>query len=337
MDQSKPSPNPEQGKKEKDRVKPEEKETATQKSIDAARQLYCTQLRTAKANQKAGEKAYERAVRIYRKKKKLFEWTENNYRIYRDLDICLDTELTTGNAALTENVVNYNKLSGALYANLTQITAAVKTLKTKVSALRDQASVLENFKNDQCNATQWALLTGKNMENGKTDAPMPPARERPEACKDSDKVYEELILVPKKVLVFDVDSLLQSSADVTGIQTFSNVGVLTQLQADLSKASTALVTQVQTSVKARTADMAAVQTDLVASVQECTKAGVDEYNKISINHAAHFSVQFLCQPDCGCVKPWQEAVIAPRLEDCESRICRIGEVVRSVYRGGAVE
>jgi hypothetical protein len=213
----------------------------------------------------------------------------------------------------------------------------VKTLKTKVSALRDQASVLENFKNDQCNATQWALLTGKNLENCKTDQPPVVPRERPEACKDADKTYEELIAIPKKVLVFDVDSLLQSSADVTGIQTFSNIGVLTGLQGELSKASAGLVTQIQTAVKARTADMVTVQTDLIAAVQDCTKAGVDEFNKISLCHAAHFSIQFLCQPDCGCVKPWQEAVIAPRLEDCECRICRIGEVVRSVYRGGAVE
>jgi hypothetical protein len=337
MDQPKPSPNPEQGKKDKDRVRSEERETATQKSIDAARQLYCNNLRTTKSNQKAGEKAYERSLRIYRKKKKLFEWTENNYRIYRDLDICLDTELTTGNAALTANVTGYNKLSAGLYANLTQITAAVKTLKTKVSALRDQASVLENYKNDQCNATQWALLTGKNMENCKGEAPLPAPRERPEACKDADKIYEELIHIPKKVLVFDVDSLLQSSADVTGIQTFSNISVLTQLQTDLSKATTGLVTQIQAAVKARTADLATAQTDLITAVQDCTKAGVDEYNKISVCHAAHFSVTFLCQPDCGCVKPWQETVIVPRLEDCERRICRIGEVVRSVYRGGAVE
>lgn len=337
MEQPKPSNVPDQGKKDKERGKPEEKETATQKSIDAARQLYCTNLRTSKADQKAGEKAYERAVKIYRKKKKLFEWTENNYRIYRDLDICLDTELATGNAALTDNVTNYNKVSVALYTNLTKITAAVRDLKTKISTLRDQASVLENYKNDQCNATQWALLTGKNMENCKTDAPPPVPRERPEVCRDADKIYEELIHIPKKVLVFDVDSLLQSSADVTGVQTFSNVAVLTKLQTDLSTASTALVTQVQAAVKARTADMATVQADLVTAVQDCTKAGVDEYNKISVCHAAHFSVQFLCQPDCGCVKPWQETVIAPRLEDCECRICRIGEVVRSTYRGGGGE
>ena len=104
MEQPKPSNVPDQGKKEKERVKPEEKETATQKSIDAARQLYCTNLRTSKADQKAGEKAYERAVRIYRKKKKLFEWTELNYRIYRDLDICLDTELEIGRASCRERV-----------------------------------------------------------------------------------------------------------------------------------------------------------------------------------------------------------------------------------------
>jgi hypothetical protein len=337
MEQPKPSNNPDQGKKDKERIKPEEKESPTQKSIAAARQLYCTNLRTAKSTQKASEKAYERAVRIYHKKKKLFEWTELNYRIYRDLDICLDTELATGNACLNTNVTNYNTVAGLLYANLTKITATVKDLKTKISGLRDQASVLDNYRNDQCNATQWALLTGKNMENCKGDAPPPVPRERPDACRDADRIYEELIVIPKKVLVFDVDSLLQSSADVTGIQTFSNVSILTKLQTDLSTISGTLVTQIQTAVKARTADMITVQADLVTSVQDCTKAGVDEYNKVSVCSAAHFSVQFLCQPDCTCVKPWQETLNAPRLEDCECRICRICEVVKSTYRGGGVE
>ena len=79
----------------------EEKDTPTQKVISAARQLYCTNLQTCKADKASSEKTYERAVRIYRKKKKLFEWTEHNYRLYRDFDICFDTELTTGNISLT--------------------------------------------------------------------------------------------------------------------------------------------------------------------------------------------------------------------------------------------
>ncbi len=330
---TKPYTNQEQGRHKEQPCKCDEKDSSIKKSISTARQAYCTALKTAKSDKEAAEKAYERSLRIYRKKKKLFEWTENNYRVYRNLDVCLDTELKTSSASLTDNVKNYNALSTTLYTNLKAIVTGIKDLKTKVSALRDQASNLENYKNDQCNATQWTLLTGKNMENCKGDTDQPPPHERPEACKDADHIYHELITVPKKVLVFDVDSLLQSSADVVGIQTFSNISVLTAQQDTLSKAADAFVAQIQAALKARVTDLTAVQNDLVAAVQDCTKAGVDEFNKISIYSGAYHTIEVLCKPDCNCVKRGDEHNHRPRLEDCECKICDICKEVKNTYRG----
>jgi len=309
----------------------EEKDSPTQKVISTARELYCTNLHQCKADQKSSEKAYERAVRLYRKKKKLFEWTENNYRLYRNFDICLDNQLTTGNASLTANVKTYSTLSTALYTTLKQVVAGITDLKTKVSALRDQASNLDNYKNDQANATQWSLLTGKSMDNCKPENEGHHHRERPEACKDADLIYLDLIHVPKKVLVFDVDSLLQSAQDTVGIQTFTNIDILTTQQTALSAASTALVTQVTTALKARTADLVTTQADLVTAVQECTSAGVDRYNKTSICDGAHHTVEFLCCPDCKCVRPWEKDPHHPVLVDCECRICHICECVKNTY------
>jgi hypothetical protein len=316
-----------------------EKDTPTQKFISTARQLYCTNLHQSKADRTSSEKAYDRAVRLYRKKKKLFEWTENNYRLYRNFDICLDNELTTGNASLTANVKTYSALSTALYTSLKQVVAGITDLKTKISNLRDQASALDNYKNDQANAIQWSLLTGKSMDNCKPENEGHHHRERPEACKDADEIYHDLIAIPKKVLIFDVDSLLQSAADTVGIQTFTNIDILTTQQANLSTASTALVQQITTALKTRTTDLVTVQTDLVTSVQECTSAGVDKYNKISICSGAHHTVQFLCCPDCNCIhpveelgrRPGEEHGHHPRLEDCECRICRICEGVKNAY------
>jgi hypothetical protein len=311
----------------------DEKDCATQQVISTSRQIYCTDLRTAKANQKAAEKSYDRSVKIYRKKKKLFEWTEHNYRLYRDFDICIDNELTTGNNSLTANVKTYSTLSQTLYTNLKSIVAGIATLKTNVSALRDAASNLDNFKNDQANATQWTLLTGKVMDNCKGETnPRPP--ELPEACKDADQIYHDLIAIPKKVLVFDVQSLLMAATDTVGIQTFTNIDILTAQQTNLSTASTALVTQIQTTLKTRMTDLTAAQADLVTSVQECTTAGVNKYNAISICDGAHHTVEFLCCPDCICVKPDEEHAHHPHLVDCECRICKLGEVVKNVYRNG---
>jgi hypothetical protein len=309
----------------------EEKDSPTQKVISTARDLYCTNLHTCKADQKSAEKAYDRSVRLYRKKKMLFEWTENNYRLYRNFDICLDNQLTTGNASLTANVKTYSTLSTSLYTTLKQVVAGITDLKSKVSALRDQASSLDNYKNDQANATQWALLTGKSMDNCKPEEGHHP---RPEPCKDADLLYNDLIHVPKKVLVFDVDSLLQSAQDTVGIQTFTNIDILTTQQTALTTASAALVTQVTTSLKARTTDLATTQADLVAAVQECTTAGVNKYNVISICDGAHHTVQFLCCPDCKCVRPWETDPHRPVLEDCECRICHICECVKNVYPHG---
>jgi hypothetical protein len=313
----------------------EEKEGHTQKCISGLRQVYCTNLRSTKTDRESSEKAYERSVKIYKKKKKLFQWTEKNYRLYRDFDICIDNELTSGNTSLTANVAVYSALSQTLYTNLKSVVTSITDLKTKVGLLRDAASNLDNYKNDQANATQWTLLTGKTMDNCKPDGEPPPQRERPEACKDADVIYHELIAIPKRVLVFDANSLLQSATDTVGIQTFTNIDILTSQQVLLTTASTALVTQIQATLKLRTADIVTTQADLVTSVQECTTTGVDKYNKSCIYDGAYHTVKFLCCPDCKCVRPHEEGSHHPHLADCECKICKIGEVVKNVYRGEA--
>jgi hypothetical protein len=310
-----------------------EKDTPTGKCIHAARQLYCTNLRIAKGDKKSSGKAYGRSLKVYQKKKKLFEWTEKNYRLYRNLDICVDSELTAVSTSLTANVKSYATIATTLQTDLKSIVAKITDLKAKVGLLGDQAYNLDKYKNDQANATQWTLLTGKTMENCKPEHE-PPHFHRPEACHDADKIYGELITIPKKVLIPDVNSLLMSANDVTGIQTFTNVDTLTAQQTDLSAAATALVTQIQTTATTRQKDLATVQADLITTVQASAAAGVDKYTKGSIAHAAHCTIQFLCCPDCDCVKPWRPDNHEARLVDCECRICKIGDKIRLTYCGG---
>lgn len=314
---------PERGCKEKD--------SPTGKCIETARQVYCTNLQTAKGDEASSGKAYDRSVMIYHKKKKLFEWTEHNYRLYRDFDICVDNELTALTTSLTASVKTISGLSQDLYTNLKSVVTKIADLKTKIGALGDAAYNLDKYKNDQANATQWCLLTGKNVDNCKPEHEHHP--HRPEACNDADKIYHELITLTKKVLIADVNSLVQSASDTVGIQTFTNIDTLTTQQATFTTAAAALVTQVQATVKTRRTDLDNVQTDLSSAVQTCTNAGVDKYTKNSICHAAHCTIQFLCCPDCDCVRMLPCDVQEPRLVDCECRICVIGEKIRSTYRG----
>jgi len=326
-----PGNQPDPGRPEKD-CGCEERESHTGKAIATARQVYCTNLHASKSEQASAERAYDRSVVIYHKKKKLFEWTENNYRLYRDFDICVDSELTAVTASLTANVKAIATLNTTLYTSLKTIVAKISDLKTKVTALSDAAYNLDKYKNDQANATQWCLLTGKNMDNCKPEEHHH-HHHRPEACNDADKCYHELITITKKALIPDVNSLLQSATDTVGIQTFSNIDTLTTQQTAFTTAAAALVTQIQATVKTRRTDMDGAQTDLATAVQTCTSAGVDKYYKTSVSHAAHCTVQFLCCPDCGCVKPCKCDSHEPRLVDCECRICDIGEKIRSTYRG----
>src|SRR5215469_11611565 len=83
--------------------KVEEKKSPTEKSYSTARETYCTALHNARTDRNASKLAYHRSLKVYDMRKNLFVWTEKNYRMYRDLDLCLDTELTTGNASLTAN------------------------------------------------------------------------------------------------------------------------------------------------------------------------------------------------------------------------------------------
>jgi hypothetical protein len=310
----------------------EEKDYPTGKFIAASRQLYCANLHTAKADQASAEKAYDRSVLIYKKKKKLFEWTENNYRLYRDFDICVDSELTAVTTSLTTNVKSYASQSQTLYTNLKTLVTKIADLKTKISTLGDSAYNLEKYKNDQANATQWCLLTGKNVDNCKPEQEHH-HHHRPEACHDADGIYHELIAITKKVLIADINSLVQSTGDVVGIQTFTNTDTLTVQQTAFTTAVTALVTQVQATTKTRKGDVDTVQLELATAVQICTSAGIDKYTKTSTNHAAHCTVQFLCCPPCLCVKPTKPDVYEPHLGDCECKICQIGEKIRSTYRG----
>jgi hypothetical protein len=311
-----------------------DRQTPTEKSYNSARDTWCLALENARKDHDAARNTYDWSVIVYDKRKHLFEWTEKNYRLYRDLDLCLDTELTTGNASLTANVANYNNLYGTLYSTLsgpTGLTSNLKKLKALVVTLRDRASDLENYKNDQANATQWSLLTGENVE--KCNPPIKVPKERPDACRDTALLYHELIAITRRSLVLDVDYLIQSSADVTGIHTFSNVAALTTLQGQLSAASSSFVQQIQKTVAARSADLTKTQNDLVTAAQDCTKAGVDNFNKISVYSGAHHTVEFLCDPRCGCAHPLNPLVPDARLRDCECRICQIGERVKVDYPG----
>ena len=75
----------------------EDKDNLTQKTITAERQKICTTLYDTAGTVGEMEEKFEGERHIYYERKCMFTWTETNYRLYRNLDITVGTELVQTN------------------------------------------------------------------------------------------------------------------------------------------------------------------------------------------------------------------------------------------------
>jgi hypothetical protein len=198
-------------------------------------------------------------------------------------------------------------------------------------------------------------LTGKSPENCNDQTP--PI----DACKNAGTDITTLICKPKG-LAQDIDSIFQSSSDVIGIQIFSNIDSLDQLQKDLSTRSIAFEKQISDTMKARKADLDTMQADLVTSVKNITQTAVSRNFERATFEGYYDATKFLCCPSCACVPadgdgtpptgtpgtPYTKPTAntqgpnpppttdcpddcPPRLKDCEQAICDICDEVKATY------
>ena len=112
----------------------EENDTATQKTISAERAKYCDELYSVSGEVVKCETNYNGQMTLYEVKKCLFTWTEDNYRRYRNTEICVGTELLQSNDLIKENVSNYIKWSNDLSAKNKNIFKSFKDVKTKLKS-----------------------------------------------------------------------------------------------------------------------------------------------------------------------------------------------------------
>lgn len=333
-----------------------DKDNPTQISINKERRKYCNDLYEARGKTSQQETKFRGENDVFIEKKCLFIKTEENYLRYRNLDILIGTEILQTADSIKGSVDKFKKWNTDLSATLKKINKSIKEVKTKFSDLKDAGCRLESSIKDQCNKGQWRALTGKTSEkcNDKPGEPHPD-------CKEAARIIEELICRPKG-LIRDVDSLFQSSADVIGIQVFSNTDMLEPLQKDLDTYAKDLQKHINAVVKVREGDMKNLQTDLVNSVKEITKSAM-ERNSLRSDFEGHYdALRYLCCPPCDCVvepKPGNDDPdcgdnrsqdqqrrhggqghdddrdcyndCKPRLEECEDRICKICDEVDEAF------
>lgn len=307
----------------------EEKDNATQKSINTLRSEYCNKLYEAAGEVRKAEKTYDGQFKLYERKKCMFLWTEGNYRRYRNTEICIGTELMQSNDLIKENVSNYVRWGTELSTSLKNIFKSVKDVKAKMKDLQDAACKLEGCMNDSCNCTQMIILTGVVPKGCKEEHRQEEGKKPKAECEHAGQYLNDIVCM-SRALVFDVDSIFKSSSEIIGIQIFSNIGTLEPLQKTFSDRSKEIDKLLLETMKTRESDLKKIQEDLVKSVQETTKASSGRYSKRSDFEGSRRTIEYLCCPDCNCVEESEDPCKA-RLKKCECKICDICDDVQKTF------
>lgn len=313
-----------------------DKDNATQKSINTERRVLCNLLYETDGYVEQKQTQFNGENYVLQEKKCMFIHTEENYRRYRNFEICTGTELLQTNDSMKKNVAALNKLNTDLNKALTDITKQIKDVKSKFADLKSASCKLDDSVIDKCNAAQWKALTAKNGDNCKEDPKAPI-----DACKKTEEEINSLICIPKG-LGKDIDYIFQASNDVVGIQMFSNIESLDQLQKTLSDKSTKFEQLINETMKTRKSELDKLQDDLVASVKSITQTAMDRNSVRSDFEGYKAAASFLCCPPCKCVtitranidttdQNYSKKECNPRLQGCGSHICDLCKLVQVTF------
>jgi hypothetical protein len=262
---------------------------------------------------------------IYEHRKCRFIRTEKNYMMYRNLELSTGIELIRAFDRISDNVTTYVTENTALATALTDLVKALKAAKAKFGELRDSANKLEACCNDRCNRTQMMLLTGEKYDDC-DDKKYPDPGKRPADCANVKEVLEILIKKPAH-LSKDIDIILNSAADIVGVQTFSNINSLSQtFLPGIKNSAKAFDDFINDRIKGGNADVTKAQTDLSDSIKALTDADYALQNARIDLDATVGVKDFLCKPKCDCICEGDGS-----LEKCKCDICDICHEVTCIY------
>jgi hypothetical protein len=301
----------------------DEKERPVSTTIKTIRDQDCDKLQGLIGGLAEAEEHRKGSRQIFELKKCCFVGTEYNYQIYRNLELCVGVELTQASIEIKQDIANDIALGDSLAAALKNVGKATKDAKQKFSDLRKAACDLNICRNDKCNCTQILILTGKSPCEGDEQHKKPG---KP-ACPEAEHILTRLVEEPEYFFK-DSDVIFNAAADITGIQTFTNIKSLNDLQQTL----TTYITEFETSVKGKitqgTADLNQCQTDLNTVITDLTKSEYALYNKRDEVDAEKETIEYLCRNECDCIN---EESKEHRLKKCKNEICEICEQLDDIY------
>lgn len=297
------------------------------KTINKFREDYCSEMYVLLGETRTLEVRKTKLDELIGKKQCWFVWSERNYRINRNLDLLVGTELAQTNDSIKEAVKTYQNGNKNLADALKKLVKSVKDVRDKSKEFRDAACKLRDCKDDTCNCSQIYELTGEKTPGGGCGENAGPRSER-KGCSDTEvkDILNHLIKMPQSLFP-DVDAISKSATNVMGIQTFSNITTLDPMQAELAARIKKFGTQVAEGVKKSEGELKSAIDEFTKSKKELAKTDVELYAKRSDFEGLKKTVAYFCCLPCTCVED-SVGDLEQRLHKCEHSICDICKKVK---------
>lgn len=318
----------------------EKQKLPTQRTIDLIKETYCKNLKGLVGELSQSEVTYEGTLVTYNTKKCCFVKTEKNYRIIRNLELAVGVELVQTNEEIKKNVVLYNKQNDDLVKALKLVLTNTKEAKIKFGELRDAANKLSDCTKDSCNKSQMVLLGCKQADEC-NDNSKDTGDKLPDCCNDVCEIIEELINIPASMSA-DIDTICGGSAEIVGIQTFSNIKSLETFQADFLLNAKAFDDWVKLKMTAGSTALNVLQDELMLATKNLTQSGFALYGKRNEVEIADEVKDYLCDHECSCIDHecgCNDEAKDPegRLANCKCDICDICTDVKDIYCNDVVK
>ena len=312
----------------------------TKRTIDLIKETYCKNLKGLVGELSQSEVTYDGTLVTYNTKKCCFVKTEKNYRITRNLELSFGVQLVQANEEIKKNVTLYNKQNDDLVKALKLVLTNTKEAKLKFGELRDAANKLNDCTKDSCNKSQMVLL-GCRQADECNDNNKDHGEKLPDCCDGVSDIIDDLINIPPTMSA-DIDIICSASAEIVGIQTFSNIKSLETFQADFFTNAKAFDDLVKQKMLAGSSALNVLQEELTVAIKNLTTAGFTLYGKRNEVEIADEVKDYLCDHecscidhDCGCRHDQKDA--EGRLANCKCDICEICGEVKDIYCNDLVE
>jgi hypothetical protein len=215
--------------------------------------------------------------------------SEEASRFYRNLDLYAAIDATCTVEAVQKNVDDQIKKSDDLSKALAEASKCIKIIKDKAAELKAKACDFDTQLNDDCNKEQLRILNCNFFER---------CSYKEGFTKDDafEKMAIEVIEKAKAVSI-QAAKTFHASAEISGIQTFSNVKSLKDMSKSLVDTIKAFKTDVDTNVKDRAGEVTKAQEDLAKAVKDLATKTLERNKATTIYEGVAFTLEFVCDDD----------------------------------------